>query len=253
MKTPQIFIFILTLLNTSCGIGQNTISTCDTLVLDKHTQNVLKVREKNIQEYLLARTKTSPELISNRNNLQLLDTWICNNSQVLIYDTINLQTIEINIKKGNKQFDPNNFLKPRDKGDLFTHPQLYDDNNSPFGFIESDTVVNFIEDFEIRIEGITIEIPKEAYSDLLSPNFCYTELSIKPIQSFTTPKQDKVFVYIFGELRVDENHSRQYAYQYSYMAKLIIDIKKGYQSRVVLRGDKLCFYNWNNCPEFVGF
>lgn len=251
MKLQWIFILCASLRAFDIT-GQNMSPGCDTLILDEHVQYVLNVHDKTLRDYLLFKKKIKPEFISDRDNLKILDTWICNESEVLIYDK-NGQIIDIYLEKGEKSFNPEDFLMSRDTAVSFSRPLLYDDDNSPYGFIETDTLVSVIKKFEVKIDGKRIEIPQEAYSDLLFPNFCHTEIPIKPLQVFSTLNRDQIFIYLFGKLRIDERHSRQDAFHYSYMAKLIVDVKKGYQSRIVMRGENLCFYNWDNCPDFIGF
>jgi hypothetical protein len=97
------------------------------------------------------------------------------------------------------------------------------------------------------------EGPNEAYEDLLFPNFCYTNISIKPIQAYYSAEKDLVFIYIFGEYRQGEKPEKQNMFLFSYMSKIIINLSAGFQERIVVRGDKLCFYNWDNCINFIGF
>lgn len=236
--------------------GQFLTRRCDSLVLDEHVQAVLKIKERTLQEYLIKKKGLSPDLLSNRQNLRLLKTWVCTKEEVLVTDTFRQKTISVHVKKAQKPFNPSLYIWPdstHKKGNNLSM-LLYDTNKSPFGFLPQDTLVEYIHKVEITVgNDKSILLPAEALSDLYFPNFSYTVLSTKPLQIFLSPDQEQVFLYIFGEIRGDGLIPPTEAFLASYMAKIIIDIDKGYQSRIVLRGDELCYYNWNNCTDFIGF
>jgi hypothetical protein len=247
----RIMLFSIMLLASSC-YSQKTAQTCDRLILDEHSRNVLGINESTLSEYLV-KNGENPENISDRRLLHELRTLICNESEVLIFDTIQHKTVEIKVLMGQKGFDPRKYLMPGIEGVYSSSLELYNEEDAPFGFMPEDTIVNYLTSIELKVDAQKIEIPVSAFEDLFFPNFCFTELSIKPIKAFSSTNGDKIFVYIFGENRLTENMAYQNSFQYSYMAKLIIDLKEGYQSRIVLRGDKLCYYNWDNCLDFTGF
>lgn len=182
----------------------------------------------------------------------MLNTWICNNDQILIYSNQACGNIELNIIKGTQSFNSEVFFLPIERNDSTTL-LLYSDEDCPYGFLRQDTVVSYISNLELTINGKPIHIPKYSFSDLLFPNFCYTDMSIKPLQAFTSEDQKYVYIYIFEEIRTTSKISRQQAFYHSYMAKLIVNLSTGYQSRIVIRWNEMGYYNWDNCINFVGF
>lgn len=249
--TLLVFFFFKTLL-----AGQFLTRHCDSLILDEHVQDVLNIQEITLREYLIKKKGVSPSWLSNRQNLRLLKTWVCTKEEVFVADTLRQKSITVHIKKARKPFDPSLYIWPDPPYPKANNLSmlLYDANKSPFGFLPQDTLVEYIDKVEITVENDkSIHLPVEALSDLYFPNFCYTLLSAKPIQIFLSPNQEQIFLYIFGEIRGDGLVPPTEAFLASYMAKIIIDLDKGYQSRIVLRGDELCYYNWNNCTDFIGF
>ncbi len=251
MIKAKIILFIFILLPLLC-FGQRLRGRCDTLILDEHSRNILNVHELTIKEYLLKRG-VDHSAIANRDSLKLLRTLICNDSVVMIFDTIQGKVIEIGVKKGYKYFDASEYLMPRDRGEFSNSLLFYNGQQAPFGFMYEDTLVSTIKLLSVKVDGEPLYLPRLAYEDLLFPNFCNIFVNITPINAFFSKKNDKLYLYIFGEHRRGESVSHFYGFYYSYMAKLIIDLKDGYKSRVVVRGEVLCYYNWSDCFDFIGF
>jgi len=247
----KILIFFILLFSYSCH-SQRNITSCDTLAIDEHVQDVLGVHEGNLVSYLVKRGVDKAK-ISNRQSLQMLRILTCNDETILISDEVGGKIIHFFIEKGIEKFDPNYFLSPPIDSSNYSSFLPYKEEGTPYGFFAKDTVVSTIKSLTMTVNGQAVKIPKSAFEDLLFPNFCFTELSIKPIQAFVSENREYIYLYIFGEHRDSDKIAYNTAFQYSYMAKLIIDLEKGYQSRIVLRGDKLCYYNWDNCLDFTGF
>jgi regulator of extracellular matrix RemA (YlzA/DUF370 family) len=98
------------LLASSC-YSQKAAQSCDRLILDEHSRNGLDVNESTLLEYLI-KNGENPQNISDRKLLRELRTIVCNESEVLIFDTIQHKTVEINVKTGQKSFDPSKYLMP---------------------------------------------------------------------------------------------------------------------------------------------
>lgn len=246
----SITLIILLHLSSFCH-AQSHLNRCDTLTLDKHSRNVLGVREATLEEYLQNRG-IKATLISDRKSLRRFNTLLCNESEVILLDTVQQdQVIELNFRKGKEAFRPADFLMPNSKGE--NSFLLYNEDEAPYGFVSSDTVVITIEKLTIQLNGQELPVPTKVYDDLFFPNFCNTDISIKPIQTFISKNGKEIFIYIFGENRSSREISYHLAFQYSYMAKLVIDLEKGYQERIVLRGNELSYFNWEDCFNFRGF
>ena len=127
---------------------------------------------------------------------------------------------------------------------------------------DQDTAVIF-KDFVIKVNGKQIEIPESAYFDLFFPNFCTKDEPIVPISFYFDPRYENiVYLYIFGNNRLHYNHNSDsieerrefypfYPY-FSFKAKLIFDLNKGYLGRITAHNHELRAYQyWLDC--FKGF
>lgn len=247
------FLLPTILLISLTSFSQIQNQRCDTLILDNHSQEVLNIKENTIIEYLVSKG-VNKEYLSNRDSLKLLKTLLCNSSAIVIFDTIKDKTLEVTIVKTEMPFDPAPYYyMPLLKNDGFIEISSYKENIAPYGFLPSDKVVDAIKYLNVKVNGKEIEVPEEVYRDLLFPNLCYTNISIKPIQAYLSKEKDMIYIYIFGEYRQGANLAQQNMFPFSYMAKIIISLSDGFQDRIVVRGNKLCYYNWDNCFDFIGF
>jgi hypothetical protein len=242
-----LILTLIILLICSCSIqGQR----CDSLILNKHLRHSLKINEPTLEQFLIKKG-IEKDKISNRNNLKSLRKIVCNQKNVLIYDQIGNNKIEVYIEKGAIKFDPLDYVIYGIDSTTFL---FYSYEDAPYGFVATDTIVNTISNLSIKIGGKKINIPSVLYEDLFFSNFCNTEVSIKPIEAYLSKDEKYVYLYIFGEHRALNKMTYNTAFQYSYMAKLIIDIEnQKCQNRIILRGHELCYYNWGECFDFIGF
>lgn len=241
-----IFTLII-LLTCSCYIqGQR----CDSLILNKYLRHSLRIDELTLEQFLIKKGIETDE-ISDRKDLKSLRKIVCNEQNVLIYDEIDSSKVEIYIEKDTKKFNPLEYVWYGIDSTTFL---FFSYENAPYGFTVADTIVNIIGNLSIKIDAKKIDIPNTLYKDLFFPNFCNTEVSIKPIEAYLSKNGKYIYLYIFGEHRTLNKMTYDTAFQYSYMAKLIIDIENHKcQNRIVLRGHELCYYNWGECFDFIGF
>lgn len=173
--------------------------------------------------------------ISNRNILKKLQNRFCDSTTVLIEDTLqNGETCKITIKSGLFKSKEHHIEANNDTSSI----QKIDDQ-FPYGAAYGIPKVE-IKHINIEINGISLKIPKAAYSNLYSPLFCRSFQFFKQIEAYESLNGKYLYVYIYGGNAAD-----------SYFSKLVFD-RSGYKTRIISDYYPLSMHN-SFRESFIGF
>lgn len=246
-------IFLLTYFESQ-GQVSFTNKSCDTLELSPHARKIIKVNQTTLKDYIIEHklnNKNDSIYLEEKEGLHSLKTWVCNPREIELYEQIGSTKIGVSIRKHQIPFSSEEYVMPNTyEGAKML---LYNDQNTPFGFIQSDSSASVISSLKATYNEKEIVIPDSAFNDLLFPNFCNVAFPIRPVEAYLSSDGSLIYLYIHGENRSNKSLSYQEGTRYSYLAKLIISLEDGYLTRVVLRGTELCYYNWETCLNFTGF
>lgn len=245
MRIIILLIFITTILSVDTLSAQ--FNRCDSLILYGHYApfNVDGVR--TLRDYLNKYWSQYEAHFSDRKSLQQIPLLI-NERDEASFGFITSEGVkdDLVVLFGEKPFKGIDYFYPKDSSDLYS--RIINADDAPYGITSEDTVVTFIE--QIQVNGI--HLPDSAFSDLLNPNRYKTFLSIKPIEMYKSQDGAYYYLYIFGDHRTDVIPI-EFAYEFSYMAKLIIRKDGSYVGRIVESARILQYFGFGDCPDLIGF
>ena len=242
-------VFIVFILNISTLYTQKSVNDSEINHIRKYCcsvrdfQDDAPMTQKFLIDNVISENKTLVSYVSDRRFLKKLKTYICFENEVSIADSSELRfdlsvtASVININQINEveldSIDNVKFVNKIRKKEVY-------------GFGNYEEFVKVFKRFDVKINGREIVMPDSAINDLFFPNFCNTEVSIKPIEAFKSKNKKNVYVYVFGLHKVGKNYSD---HTISYMCKFIFD-KNGYIGRIV---SSFKNYRWQFCKDFIGF
>lgn len=167
--------------------------------------------------------------------------WFCNNEKaVLMYEISRDSNLEIALTNGKKKNENIKIEKRR--------------RYSPFGKKEGVDSQEIISSITLSVGEKMHEIPSKAFDDLFSPNLCEVYLPVKPIQAFLSNDHQYVYLYICGKVKYKDEAAAYDGFRKSYLAKIVLSLKEGYITTIVVPGQILELYNWISRPiDFNGF
>lgn len=212
-------------------------SSCDTII-SKSTMRHTGF-EPTLREFIANRIITAKEQekhISPQKSLQYeFVLWFCNDERViLIFELSRDSAIQITLSKKEVKTDEIEIKSKR--------------RYSPFGIDEGNSTQELLSSAILSIGSFEYELPAEAYDDLFSPNFCGVDLPMKQVRAFLSNDREYVYIYICGKAKYGKESEFYDGFRKSYLAKLVISIKNGYETTIVVPGGILELYNWISCP-----
>ena len=111
-----------------------------------------------------------------------------------------------------------------------------------------------IESIELYHDGRRSQIPNELFEDLINPNTCYADRTIRPMELYWDPTQQVFYLYVFGKVNdsFDANQNPSWAYGSSFASKFIFD-HNSVKGRIILPGYHLKLFGWSDCLSFWPF
>lgn len=227
---------------------KNNVSTqfsrCDSLIIYGHYSPFDTSGIRTLKDYLNKYWSQYKFHFTGRKELKKIPLLINEGNEANF--SLNNEGVKDNLVVlfGEKPFKAIDYFYPKDSSDLFS--RIINSDHAPYGITSEDTVVTFIEQIQVN----SIYLPDSAFSDLLNPNRYKTYFSIKPIEMYKSIDGAYYYVYIFGYQNVIPI---EFAYEFSYMAKIIIRKDGTYIGRIVESGRILQYFGFGDCPDINGF
>lgn len=215
---------------------------CDTLILRSHYTPFYPEGIKTVRDYINKYYPDQARFFSARPDLKPLPLWY--NADSIMFFNSGSEKVEIIFTQ--TRVSPDDIFDPKNNDEAYSYIREYS-VGTPFGITSEDSVVTSIA--SIHVNGK--KVLSSAFNDLMSPNRYETYLSIKPIEVFESPCKHYFYIYIFGKLYSDPMLIDPF--KFSYMAKIIVTKKGLYVDRIVVSGDTLSYFGFNECPDFIGF
>ena len=215
---------------------------CDTLILRSHYTPFYPEGIKTVRDYINKYYPDQARFFSARPDLKPLPLWY--NADSSMFFNSGSEKVEIIFTQ--TRVSPDDIFDPKNNDEAYSYIREYS-AGTPFGITSEDSVVTSIA--SIHVNGK--KVLSSAFNDLMSPNRYETYLSIKPIEVFESPCKHYFYIYIFGKLCSDPMLIDPF--KFSYMAKIIVTKKGLFVDRIVVSGDTLSYFGFNECPDFIGF
>lgn len=237
--------FILSIVSfCSSAFCQTELSAnCDTII-SKSTMRHTGF-EPTLRDFIVNRIISDKEHVKHLTTQKQLGNeftfWFCDDEKaVLIFEMSRDSHLQISLTKEKRKED-----------DIKTERQR---PYSPFGKEESIDSQLVISSVTLSVGETIHRIPATAFDDLFAPNLCGVNLPMKPIQAFLSDDHEYVYVYICGKVKYEDESEFYNGFRKSYLAKLVVSLKDGYVTTIVVPGQILELYNWISCPiDFTGF
>ena len=237
-------LYILIIIMYSPSIYSQEDS-CDDLIIRNNYISIDTQDVKNTFDYIRKKYPKYEKYISDRKSLERIPLLVNNlKESIFLYDNL-----MIKLEYSNKHFNPKPFFYPIPVDeDTIPNRMLYINEQTPYGITHTDTIISVIN--SMLINGIKVD--PVSYDRLFNPNILATYISIKPIEAFLSEDKNNIYIYIFGEPKSDMI-LRDTAFYFTYMAKMIYTMNGDYVGKIIMRGEELEYFNFHQCPNFVGF